>query len=257
MPKNWSQARPNYRMGLGLAILLAALLSPWPWLDLILVVLSAELLRHCFAVPWSRFLQCYRIPLIYLILSIITVAFEYGDFPQASNLILAWGNGRGLFISREAAAAALLLTTRILASLAGLFFIRLSCSMVDFMQGLKSWHLPTGLLTLMELIYRLTFSLYQDLQNKIDAQHQRLGYVGLRRGIKSLGLALGSGFSAALKKSERMGRALELRLYQGSLQTVPKLYPNSAKADRQMLCVIILLLIMSALALATHYRILF
>jgi cobalt/nickel transport system permease protein len=253
MSNTWSQARPNYRIGLGLAILLAALLAPWPWLGLVWVGLSAELLRRFFNVPWTRFLRCYRIPLIYLILSVVTVAFEYGNFPSADNLLFAWGAGRGLFMTKAGGAEALLLTTRILAALAGLFFIRLSCSMVDFMQGLKSWHLPEGILTLMELIYRLTFTLHHNLQTKIDSQHQRLGYVGLRRGIHSLGLALGSGFSAALRKSERMGMALELRLYQGSLQTLPKLYPDSAPAERQIRLAVILLITITALAQVATY----
>ncbi|MDO5015413.1 MAG: CbiQ family ECF transporter T component [Eubacteriales bacterium] len=257
MPSTWSQARPNYRIGLGLAILLSALLAPWPWLGLILVILTAELLRRFFAVSWTRFLRCYRIPLIYLILSVITVAFEYGNFPPTENLLFAWGSGRGLFMTKTGGVEALLLTTRILSALASLFFIRLSCSMVDFMQGLKSWHLPEGILTLMELIYRLTFTLHHNLQTKIDSQHQRLGYVGLRRGLRSLGLALGSGFSAALKKSERMGRALELRLYQGSLQTLPKLYPNSGPAEKQIKLALILLLIFTGLAQAAKYMLWF
>jgi cobalt/nickel transport system permease protein len=78
---------------------------------------------------------------------------------------------------------------------------------------------------LMELIYRFLFVTLDIARNMIRAQVMRLGYRNLKTGMHSLGQGLAVLLSRTLTRSNTIYSALECRLYDGTLASLPVRVP--------------------------------
>ncbi len=234
LASGWGAVRPSYKMVFGLSVITLSLVVPHALFSLVAFVFVGFVLQVFAKISWSKYLARYEVPAVFIIISLITILIEFGDIPLLGTVLWSAGDGRGIFITWAAVRHSAELGARVIGSLSGLFFISLSCSMVDILQQLRRLHVPIFFITIMEMIYRFSQSIGASFRRMIVSQHLRLGYFNLFRGVKSLGIAMGRLFSRVLLRSEKTSVALDLRLYQGSLQTLPKTYPVLRKEQRQI-----------------------
>lgn len=247
----WAVVRPNLKLLLGFSFIVLSLIVPNPWFGFFVCAFTAVVLAIYAGIAPRKFFAAYKLPAIFIVIGLVTLLMEFGTFPIDKPLLFTWGETRGLFISEDGLQQTIRLSSKVIGSLAGLFMISLTCSLVDVLQTLKTWHVPGAFITMMELIYRFSMSLYEHFQNLITAQEQRLAFSRLKHGIPALGQGLGRLFSRLLHKSERTAIALDLRLYQGSLNTLPIHYPKRAQQEKEILGAFLVLLL-AALAFSFY-----
>ena len=232
---HWAELNPSFKLGFGLMISFLTLLVPHPIFGFFIFLLTAAILRYVANLPLRYYFRAFRIPLVFILISVLTIVFEFGVIPREKDLFFVWGQASGIFVTRSGLAHAGSLLAKVLGSLAGLFAISLTTSMVDILHCLKSLHFPTVFLTMMELLYRFSMSIYTSFKQFITAQELRLAYGSLRRGIPALAQGLGRVFSNLLRRSRNTAIALDLRLFQGELITLPKTYPAMPKEEKEIL----------------------
>ena len=139
---------------------------------------------------------------------------------------------RSLILTNVGLEQGIQLISRALGAVFALYFISFSTPLNDILIQLRRLHVPMFLITLMFLVYRFIFIIYHAFQTLIDAQSLRMGYYGLKTGLKSLGGAMGSLFSRIFIYADRMEESLACRLYNGSLLTLEPIW----NLDRIKLC---------------------
>lgn len=232
---HWAELNPVFKLSFALMISFLTLLVPHPLFGYFIFLFTALILRYVAKLPWRYYFRAYRVPLVFILISMVTIVFEFGAIPVEKELLWVWGEGRGVFVTRSGLDNAFSLLGKVLGSLAGLFALALTSSMIDILHCLKNLHFPTVFLTMMEMLYRFSMSIYSSFKQLITAQELRLAYGSLRRGIPALAQALGRVFSNLLKRSRNTATALDLRLFRGELITLPKSYPSMPKEEREIL----------------------
>jgi cobalt/nickel transport system permease protein len=87
----------------------------------------------------------------------------------------------------------------------------------ETMASLAWLHVPRGLVDVSMFAWRALFMLYDDAGIVYTAQKNRLGYCGMRRGLKSFGAMAGMLTIRAFDSSQAMTVAMTQRGYDGSL----------------------------------------
>jgi cobalt/nickel transport system permease protein len=88
---------------------------------------------------------------------------------------------------------------------------------------------PSLLIDLIELTYRFIFIFLDTALAIHQAQASRLGYVSLRKGIRSLGLLISSLFLGVLQRSGQLTMAMNARGYQENLSYIEDTYTYSSR----------------------------
>lgn len=234
MHNAWATVKPSLKLLYGLTVCFLSLAVPHFLFGYLIFFLVLFVLAHFAKIKPKKFLRSYKVPLIFILISLITIVFEFGTFPQNTEILWSSGEGSGIFVTREGLWHAFVLSSRVIGSLAGLFTIALTCSLPDILQAMKNLHFPDIFLSMTELIYRFSMSIYDNFQNVITAQEQRLAYFNPLRGIPALGQALARVFSKLLNKSKTTSAALDLRLFKGRLNTLPISYPEQPEKEREI-----------------------
>ena len=173
--------------------------------------------------PPRVFLRFLKVPLVFLVVGCLTIMV--GSHPPDTPVLAAFPVGGRLW---GVTAEGLLLGARIFCKALGavgcMYFLALNTPVTDLNMALERLHVPRLMVELMELIYRFIFVLWETAANIRVAQQSRLGYVGLRRSLASLGTLASMVFLRAWRKADRIYTALESRGYTGSLSTLTDAY---------------------------------
>lgn len=212
---------PAEKILFALGMLLVCLLSPsrtacWA----VLLVMSVS------TVAWAGirlrvYLKLLAVPMVFLAMSVLPVLFEGAG---AGELVY---NGGWIVITANSLQRTLSLTARAMGSVSCLYFLSLTTPMIDLFSQLRAWHFPQLLLELMELIYRFLFVILDISRSMVKAQQMRMGYRNLRTGMRSLGQGLSMLLSRTFQRSNMIYSALEVRLYSGSLASLPSRHSRS------------------------------
>ncbi|MBK8176014.1 MAG: cobalt ECF transporter T component CbiQ [Rhodospirillales bacterium] len=117
---------------------------------------------------------------------------------------------------RDAGAVSL----RALAASASLLLFILTTPVTDALALLRRAGLPVAIVEMMLLIYRFVAITLETAANGRTAQEARLGYVGLRRTIRSAGLLAAALLPRVLDRASRMETGLAARGYTGELRVL-------------------------------------
>lgn len=171
------------------------------------------------------FLRGLRAPFIFALIGVATAAI--GRFPLGQPMLLAVTIKDYQYgFSPDALRLCTMILSRAMGCVASVYFTVLSTPITDLLLAFRRLHVPQLMISLMELIYRFIFVLY-DTANRIHiAQESRLGYQGLKRSYHSLGTLLAMVFLKAYRKSDRVYTALEARGYTGELCTLSQVYQS-------------------------------
>lgn len=111
-------------------------------------------------------------------------------------------------------------TVRALAAVSCLAFLTLTTPLTDLIALSRRLGVPTGLVELVQLVYRLIFVFAERAITGQQAQAARLGYVRFDRGLHSVGGLAGNLFQRALHQAQRMEIGLAARGYTGELRVM-------------------------------------
>jgi cobalt/nickel transport system permease protein len=111
----------------------------------------------------------------------------------------------------------LLITSRIMGAVSVAVLLGQVLSFTETMAALAWLRVPRGLVDVAMFAWRALFMLYDDAGVVYTAQKNRLGYCGMRRGIKSFGTMAGMLTIRAFDSSQAMTVAMTQRGYDGSL----------------------------------------
>lgn len=140
---------------------------------------------------------------------------------------LDFSHGFSLHFSADGVRLALETTVRALAAVSCLSFLALTTPLADWVPLLRRVGIPSGVIELILLVYRLIFVFAERALTGRQAQTARLGYSRLDRSVRSLGLLAGSLFQRSLEQARRLEIGLAARGYRGELRVLALEQPLS------------------------------
>ncbi|NQT85261.1 cobalt ECF transporter T component CbiQ [bacterium] len=184
-------ALPATALALGLAVLIGLRLPP-------------KLLAVRMAAPMS-------------IAAVVCVmrAFVDGSTP----LFTVWLFGWELTATEEGAVQGLLMAGRVMASVSVMIALGVTTPAHKVFAALRWCRMPKGWVEIAMLMYRYIFALIDHVGDVFAAQRIRLGYVGARRSLRSMGTLMGSVLLRSMDQATRTHEAMRLRGYRGDLPT--------------------------------------
>ena len=175
--------------------------------------------------PLKIYSKLLLIPITFLSLGTLAIAVEINSYPQ--EMILSVGLlGMVIGISETGILSAVKVFLRALAAVSCLYYLSLSTPMSELLSALRKLKIPSLLLDLMNLVYRMIFIFLETVAVIHTAQKSRLGYVNLIASYRSLAGLVSSLFAQAYKKSDEMFTALEARGYRGEIHVLELPYEN-------------------------------
>ncbi|MEW5726955.1 MAG: cobalt ECF transporter T component CbiQ [Pseudomonadota bacterium] len=192
-------------LSLGLLVL-AVGLPPWPGGAVVLAVAMAATLRA--GVPAGEWARAAAPALGFLALGALALAVSLDGRVTVEP-------ARDLLLRGSAAVAALLL-------------LATTTPAADLVRGLRRLGLPPELAEMALATYRFIFLLADSARSIHAAQAARLGTVGWRRSLTSLGLLVAMLLPRALDRARRLEMGLAARGFDGSLPTLAPGRPASA-----------------------------
>ena len=111
----------------------------------------------------------------------------------------------------------LLITSRIMGAVSVAVLLGQVMTFTETMAALAWLRVPRGLVDVAMFAWRALFMLYDDAGVVYTAQKNRLGYCGMRRGLRSFGAMAGMLTIRAFDSSQAMTVAMTQRGYDGSL----------------------------------------
>jgi cobalt/nickel transport system permease protein len=156
-----------------------------------------------------RLLHPLFIAAVILVLKTFMGGGTYIEFFSAG-VISVTGRPEGL---REG----LLITSRIMGAVSVAVLLGQVMTFTETMAALSWLRVPRGLVEVALFAWRSLFMLYDDAGVVYTAQKNRLGYCGMRRGLKSFGAMAGMLVIRAFDSSQAMTVAMTQRGFDGSL----------------------------------------
>jgi cobalt/nickel transport system permease protein len=118
---------------------------------------------------------------------------------------------------RDGLVEGLLIASRIGGAVSLVALLGFSTSFTDLMAALAWLRVPRGLIEVALFAWRYLFVLFDDAQVVYCAQKNRLGYAGLRRGLRSFGTLAGALVIKAFDNSQTVTTAMVQRGYDGTM----------------------------------------
>lgn len=200
--------------------------------------------------PFLLFLKLMFIPMSFLALGILTVAFAVSE-SDAGFLWHVPAFGRYCGISETGIVTAAVLFFKALGAVSCLYYLSLSTPMADLLYAFRKMRCPKLAAELMGLIYRFIFILLETAETMATAQTARMGYDRLSNGFRSLGMLVSALFVRSLRRADAIYTALEARGYDGEINVLEERFEISFSEKIQPV-IINLFLIMLTLLLR-HY----
>lgn len=212
----WRDRHPAEKLLPALGLLLSVLfLPPLTTAPLALAGAALATVRGA-GVPLRALVAVMAAPLAFLLAGAPFLAIS-----------LRFDEGFSVGFSPAGGRLALDATLRALAATGCLAFLILTTPLADWVPLLRRAGVPTGVIELILLIYRLIFVFAERALTGRRAQVARLGYSRLDRGLRSVGLLAGNLFQRALAQARRMEIGLAARGYDGELRVLAPARPLS------------------------------
>jgi cobalt/nickel transport system permease protein len=210
---------PRVKLAVALSALLALALATHLWLPGAgLVVCLAALVT--LGVPLSSVLRRLLAPMGLAAFLWLLRTFMTGSTPWVSFHLGPWL----LTATREGFADGGLIACRIVASVSVVILLCAFTPAYDIFAALGWAGAPRTWVEIGVLMYRYTFTLFEQAQNVLAAQTVRLGHAGYRRSLASIGSLAGIVTLQSIDQAERTHEAMLARGYQGTL-SLPTLRP--------------------------------
>ncbi len=151
---------------------------------------------------------------LFIVSVVILLKLFFGGKEALFSVSLPW-----LKIScyRDGLMEGLIIASRIAGAVSVVALLGFSTPFAEFMAGLSWLRIPKGLIEISLFAYRYIFVLLEDAMVIYNAQKNRLGYSGVRRGLSSFGVLSGSLILKAFEHSQNTTVAMVQRGYDGNM----------------------------------------
>lgn len=212
----WCECHPLEKLLPALALLLLTICSPSLVVAPLVIALTLSATVWGAGVPLRTFAQVMFVPATFLLVGAPFLALSV-DFNSTWNV--RW--------SPEGVQLALQTTLRALAAVSCLALLTLTTPLADWIPLVRRIGVPTSVVELILLMYRLIFVFAERASTAYQAQTTRLGYTRFDRSVHSLGLLAGNLFQRALDRARHLEIGLAARGYTGELRVLSAERPVS------------------------------
>lgn len=195
---------------------------------LIVLTLMAGVIILKAGIPARFFFQLMLVPLSFLLLSVVTIAFSISTNPQGF-WIAQTVSGVTIGIRYPDMITAIQLFLRSLGAVSCLYFLALTTPMTEIITVLHRLKVPAIITELMMLTYRFIFVLMETAITIHRAQSSRSGYVSLKVSYRSLSRLFSALLGKVFVKSQELYNAMAARCYMGEIRVLTKKYPVSLR----------------------------
>ncbi|MCZ7416542.1 MULTISPECIES: cobalt ECF transporter T component CbiQ [unclassified Streptomyces] len=204
----WRRRHPVDKAVLGLGLTATAVsLPPWPGAALVLLTALAVLLGPA-GVPGGRLWRAYRVPLGFCVTGALTLLVEVG------------GPGGFLAPAEGGAVRAGELLLRTSAASLGVLLVAFTTPMSDLLPRLVRAGVPTPVVDVALVTYRMSFLLLDAVRRIRQAQAARLGHTTRAAEWRSLAGLGATAFVRAFDRAARLQSGLAGRGYDGTLRVL-------------------------------------
>lgn len=190
-------------------ILCIALNDIWVSLTVIITVGMINVIGN--KVPIREYLELLKIPIAFLVLGCIAIAFGVSVKPIGDYRIsLHWFY---LYLNKTDIQKAVELFLKAMGAVSAMYFMALSTPASELISVLRKAHIPKLIVELMNMIYRFIFILTEVQGRMKRAAVSRLGYADFRTSCNSFGKIAGNLFILSLKKADTYYDAMISRCY--------------------------------------------
>ena len=209
----WRRRSPTDKLLLCAGLVLCALLLPaWPG-SLLVGVTAVVLALGPARVPARVFGRAVRWPLGFIVIGAVTAVVQLDT--------------AGLGSAADAGARAGALVGHALAGGAAVLLLATTTPMSDLLPALRRLRVPSEVLEVASVVYRLLFVLLQSLRTIREAQAARLGYSSVRRSYRSSGALAAAVLTRSWDRARRLQEGLAGRGMETGLRVLPEVLPSS------------------------------
>lgn len=179
-------------------------------------------------IPTRVFVKLMLVPLSFLLISVLTIAFSVSTNPAGFWLAQTmYGLTVGIHYPDLLTAVHLFL--RSLGAVSCLYFLALTTPMTEIITVLHKLKVPVIITELMVLIYRFIFVFMETATTIRRAQLSRSGYVSMKSSFRSLSRLSSALLGKVFVKSQELYNALAARCYSGEIKVLTKKRPVSLR----------------------------
>lgn len=203
---------PRIKLAGALLLILAVIMSSLVWLPLAALTLCISglfLLKFPLRLILLRLAPPLGIAGVLMVLQMLMT----GVTPLYSFTVYGWH----ITATREGAAMGMLLSSRVLASVAVMMLLSSSTPAFQIFHALRWFRAPADWIEVAMLMYRYTFALLDLADDMSSSQRVRLGYDGIRRSVSSIGTLAGAIILRSVDQAYRTEDAMKLRGYTGQM----------------------------------------
>lgn len=198
-------------------------------------------------VPAGKYFRRFLPPLGFLALSALVLLWEYAGTKEG---VVSISVGAGyLCITETSFWKTALVTARALGAVSALFALGMTMTMTELTGVLKRLRCPELLCSLMYLMYRYIFLMYQAHRNMKHAAKSRLGYRTYQTSLRTTAAIYGNLLAYSYRQASANFDAMESRCFSGNLSFLALSYPWKAPQVITMA-----LLLAAELAVCIVYR---
>ncbi len=208
-------ANTYFKVLFGVITMLVSLISSSPVMPLIIFTVVSSIIIFKALIPVKFYLKFLTIPLTFALITFIFMAIFFGVGSHILNLgffnlaVTADGFNRGFLVF-----------ARILGGFSCMAFLGLTTPMTELFSVLDDVKIPKILMEISMLMYRYIFVFLDEAINMYHSQETRLGYSGLKKSYKSIGMLMANLFIRTWIKGEKTYVAMESRCYDGTIKTL-------------------------------------
>ncbi len=217
---------PRGKLAFSLITLSICLLMNSPSVGILTIFIMGFATIKSSGISTKKYIKLLMIPLAFLIVGTITVIVNRYDIGQ--NLLIGFNLGNYSYgVDSKSLMLGVTLITRALGAVSSMYFLALNTPMIDLFEFLRGTKLPTLIVSLMELIYRFIFIIWEEAANMRIAQDSRLGNINFKTAVRSTGQMISMLFLRAYRRADRVFMSLESRGYDGDVKFLKQTYASA------------------------------
>ncbi len=214
-----SKVNPNAKFTIGMLLLILSLINPYNYISLLIIAIMSFAIVGVAKIELKDYIHFIKIPLVFLIVSIIMILLTFSGDKEALLYSLNIGS-LYIGVSNESIISSTRLFFRALSCLTSIYFIMLTTPFNQLIFVFKKLHLPDIVLEISMLMYRFIFIFMEEVADIRKSQELRFGYINLKNGYNSFGLLVNMLFKRMMIRYDEMSIALDMKLYDGTFHIV-------------------------------------
>jgi len=225
---NMRDVHPGEKFFFAITTMIICLMVKNPLIHLLVLGITLTFLIKKARIPGFVVGKMLLVPMGFLVLGVITIAFSWG--PDQGEFLLSINLGSHyLGVTGAGLKTAGFIFLQALSSVSCLYFLALTVPMIDLIYVLKLLKVPSLVIELMMLVYRFIFVFVETAFQIYTAQSSRWGYSSFRRSIYSFGVLFANLWGKVFIKSQALMDSLQSRGYEGEIRVLHPSYKFSGK----------------------------